>query len=337
MSQNPILIGAGGALLGAIITSLATSQGPDMRRLESKLDEQAAALSATSDGLAAEIASLTEKVDLVDANVAAATQATSGVGENLLSSMGDLSQSVTDTLAQNADAQSDLLQSGLAELQSLQAQAQSTVAMAIEPATPNAEATQEDAAEAIQEDAAVAEAQAVTQDTAEAAVEDTEPTEMPAADSPSAGETVVLADGALRVFVSRVTPDGARVAVNSYSMIELATGQARGIQTADAYCRIALDSVGGGQAGLSALCGDDLPPATGTKTGETAVLAEGAVRAFVSRVSGDESYAVVALNGLGTVPLAFGDLATVDSPTGDCEVKIDSIDRGHVAFAATCD
>lgn len=340
MSQNPILIGAGGALLGAIITSLATSQGPDMRRLESKLDEQAAALSATSDGLAAEIAALTEKVDLVDANVAAAAQATSGVGENLLSSMGDLSQSVTDTLAQNADTQSALLESGLTELQSLQAEAQSAVATAIAAATPDAVATQEDAAatpvaDATQEDTAEAEAPTVAQDTAEA--EDAEQTEMPAANSPSAGETVALADGALRAFVSRVTPEGARLAINGLSMIELAPAQTRGIQTADAFCRIALDSVGGGQAGLSALCGDDLPPPVGTKTAETAMLADGAVRAFVSRISGDESYAVVAFNGLETVPLDFGEIARIDTDGGECEVKIDGIDRGHVAFTASCD
>lgn len=301
MTQNPIMFGLGGTVFGAAIAALAMSQGGDLRKLEQEM----LAMADSNSALAAEVASLSEQVGNVEASLATVTEANAGLGDTMTTAMADLSSAVAGSLSQTAAEQADALAAGLDEMRTMAATA--GAAPAVAPTVSEAPAT--------------------------AAPVMSDP---PAEGSPGIGQTATLADGAVRVFVSRVTDGSARVAMNGLEMINLSVGQSRGVQTANAYCRVTLDAVGDRQAGLSALCGDDLPPPSGSKIGETIQLADGAIRVFVSRLAPDESHAILAINGLDTTSLGFGEVATIEAEGTTCAIMVDSIDRGTVQLTESC-
>jgi hypothetical protein len=148
------------------------------------------------------------------------------------------------------------------------------------------------------------------------------------------GQTALFADGALRVFVSRLLVDEgtARLAVNREN-VTLAEGEARTLAVGDDFCRYTLEAVSAEGASLSALCGADLPAPEGLSAGNTAILADGAVRVFASRIT--EDAARVVANG-DMVTLAVGRSAPVPAEDQNCRVAVDAIDRGHVMVSATC-
>ncbi|QHQ34214.1 hypothetical protein [Algicella marina] len=93
-----------------------------------------------------------------------------------------------------------------------------------------------------------------------------------------------------------------------------------------------------GGAATSADAAADAPAGEpeGTRPGSTIALADGKIRAFVSRVAADGSGATVALNGFRTVSLATGEEATVELEGESCTVTLDAVDRGHASLSATC-
>ncbi|MGB3243364.1 MAG: hypothetical protein WBB25_02430 [Sulfitobacter sp.] len=150
-------------------------------------------------------------------------------------------------------------------------------------------------------------------------------------DGASAGETVILAGGALRVFVSRLTEDSARLSVGG-EMISLSAGQSRTVTAGDTTCALTLASLSGGAA-LDATCDGDMGPPEGLMVGQTALLADGALRVFVSGV-GDDS-ARLSVQG-STFELAAGDSTEVQMDAATCTVTLDNVDRGHVTVSGDC-
>ncbi len=194
-----------------------------------------------------------------------------------------------------------------------------------------AKAASEVAVDVSAEDSAAAEDTEATEnatapETTEAAVENA-PT-----DGLAAGQTLVAADGALRVFVSRVAGGEARLSVNGRTKT-LGEGDAVTVPVADDHCRVTVDAASGEMAALSALCGDDMPAPEGVAVGKTAIFEDGALRSFVSRV--DEDSARLAVNG-DLVTLAVG--RSVAAMAGDtlCRVSLDAVDRGHASLSAAC-
>lgn len=149
-----------------------------------------------------------------------------------------------------------------------------------------------------------------------------------------AGETAMLADGAVRVFVSRVMNDAARLSVNG-ALQTVAVGDS--VSAGD--CEVTLDAAGGGKAAVSARCGgatDAQPGETGDasgglRPGETAILADGALRVFVSGVTGDGA-ARIAVNGVETATVQAGESVEAD----DCTVTVAAVGDGRVALDGTC-
>ncbi len=78
------------------------------------------------------------------------------------------------------------------------------------------------------------------------------------------------------------------------------------------------------------------PEISGATPGMTEQLADGALRVFVSGISGDGQVARLAINGLETTELRLGRSATVEVEGRPCNVTLDGIDRGHVQLSGDC-
>ncbi|WP_074218663.1 hypothetical protein [Rhodovulum sp. ES.010] len=193
-------------------------------------------------------------------------------------------------------------------------------------------------------------AAAVPEPAFEAAAPDAE-AETAAPDGGTAvGGTAILADGAVRAFVSRIDTEGqrARVSVNG-TMQDLAVGDSMTVAADGQDCAVTLDAVGGGQAALSAACGapEDTgeaatdsaaaPAATGDGTtvavGETALFGDGAVRVFLARVDAEAGRARIALNGLETTTIAVGDSADAG---GGCALSVSGVEANRATFGYAC-
>lgn len=299
MKSKGLLMIAGAVvlfLLGLVI-GLAAG-GPSAEDIEAavgkRLDEAAstqnerlAAVEARVDGLKSDLAG---RLDGLGAGVEAGKAAVAGIGENV----AGLGQSIASAVSSAAASQLAALENGLAELRGR--------VSAPEPA---------------------AEPAAAAAPAAAAPVEGFGP-----------GETAILSDGALRVFVSRIDDAGqsAAVRVNGADMT-LAAGEPRMLATGAGDCKLTLDAVGGGKAALSGVCGDALPAPEGVAPGQTVTLAEG-LRVFVSGVVGEG--ARIAVNGPQTELVPVG--ASVEVTAGDktCQVSVTGIDRGRVALDHTC-
>ncbi|MEM9577935.1 MAG: hypothetical protein AAF999_13090 [Pseudomonadota bacterium] len=194
-------------------------------------------------------------------------------------------------------------------------------------AAPAPEPTAE-VAEASEEDSAAA-SEAAPDETAEAA-----PAPVKDESGFSVGETAVFDDGAVRVFVARLDAENgqARLSVNGDS-VALGAGEALIVSAGATDCSVALDALTSQSAELSATCGDALPAPEGIGVGETAVLMDGQLRVFASKV--DTESARLSLNG-ALVTLPVGGSARADLEGERCHVTLASVDRGHASVDATC-
>lgn len=148
------------------------------------------------------------------------------------------------------------------------------------------------------------------------------------------GQTAVFADGALRVFISRLDSAANEVRVSiAGDMKTLSEGQGRTLPAGNNYCRITVDGVSDNGAVMSAICGDDLPPPEGISAGETAVFQDGAVRVFGSLIGEDE--ARLSINR-AMHTLAIGRSAPTMAGDEKCRVMLDALDRGHASVSAIC-
>lgn len=148
------------------------------------------------------------------------------------------------------------------------------------------------------------------------------------------GQTALFSDGNLRVFVSRLDAhtDSLRASVNGERKT-LRQDVGRTVPVGDGHCRIMLDGVSDNGALISAVCGDDLPPAEGISAGETALLQDGALRVFASRIT--EDTARLSANG-AEVTLDAGDRATLMIGERSCRLTLEQVDRGHAQVSAEC-
>ncbi|HDR29778.1 hypothetical protein [Rhodovulum sp.] len=73
--------------------------------------------------------------------------------------------------------------------------------------------------------------------------------------------------------------------------------------------------------------------APGTGVGETAILADGAVRVFLSRVDAASGTARMAVNGLATTTLAMGESVAAD---GACSVALGGVEGNRASLGYAC-
>lgn len=320
MDGKTVVTGGLALVVGLLVGVAVAPKGGDVDRLgsalESRMDDASGRMGEAMSGLTdtlgaldAKLADLSDRVAGLEASVgdaaSAGAEATAERLERLEARIDETAQAMQSAISDTADNQIAALSAALADLGA-------PTGSAPEAAAPEAETAAAPAAE---------EAPA-----AETAAADATPPE-----GLTPGETALLADGAIRVFVSRVETDAARLAING-SMALLGAGNSLAVRDADSYCRVTLDGVDRGHASVSAACGDDLPAPEGVTAGSVAMLGDGAARVFVSRVAEDDSTARIAVNGLDMQTVSAG--GTVSA--GDCAVRVDQIDRGHVRFGYDC-
>ncbi|MFD1342147.1 hypothetical protein [Litorisediminicola beolgyonensis] len=184
-----------------------------------------------------------------------------------------------------------------------------------------------------------------------------------------AGSTVSFADGAIRVFVSRVDSEGgsARLAIDG-ALVTLAAGESHEIEVEGEPCSVTLDGVSGNSAQISGGCGDsggsgeisgeaasieggssgEGSSAEGgsgegssdeggsaLRMGETAILGEGAARVFLSGMSEENGTARIAVNGVIVETLESG--ASLEVPgTDGCSVTLDSVSAEGASVSYGC-
>jgi hypothetical protein len=313
MSRNMMLaVGACLLLFGLLVGYMAGSGGPDVAEIDAAV---AARIEAAGKAEAERVAALEAKVDALSSRLdGIATEVTSGsdtlkgVGEKLGTDVAGLAETLRSDVAtasdrlgsairESATSQLAALESGIAALRGNLA---ARVA-APQPAPPASEPPPADLGQP------------------------------PAGQG--AGETALLADGALRVFVSRVDEGSARLVVNG-SAVDLATGESRTLELGGEDCQVTLAAIDRGHVVVAGGCGDELPQPEGAGPGSTVTLGDGAVRVFVSSV--DESGASIAINGVERQTVPVGESVTVPVGDAECEVSVEGIDRGRVVLGYAC-
>jgi hypothetical protein len=309
MPSNRIVAIVGGAVLFifGLIIGAAISGGPSVeeidaavaKRIEAANAAQTAELGKIEASVSQLAGDLGGRLDGIAGSVESGAKSVSDVGDRIGSDVEALGQSLHSAVAESSASQLAALESGLAGLRG-----QISAAPADEPAS---------AAPAAEAPASAAAA----------------PT-----DGFSPGETAVLSDGALRVFVSRLDEAGGTAHLRANGQdVAVGVGQSAMVASEGGDCRVTLDALGGGKAAVSGACGDALPEPDGAAPGTTVDLADG-LRVFVSGVT--DGGARIAVNGVNTVTLPVGDSveATVDGKS--CSVSVEGIDRGRVALGYVC-
>ncbi len=160
------------------------------------------------------------------------------------------------------------------------------------------------------------------------------------------GQTAVLADGALRVFVSMIDTDAgaARLSVNG-ELMSLGTNEMASITINGADCSVGVVGLDAEGATIGADCGGQsasatapVPPAPadGFVPGTVASLADGALRVFVSGLAADGSATRVAINGIDTQTVAAGDTVEVTSGDQACSLTVTGVGNGMVGLEGSC-
>ncbi|MFZ5964544.1 hypothetical protein ACOXXX_16480 [Thalassococcus sp. BH17M4-6] len=321
MEEKTIAAGVVSLVVGFALGNVTAGSGPDMSEIEAMISDKVTAstdaVSGMASGVEEQFAALGDRLSGLEDQMGAATDT---------SAMDDL-RARLDTLASD-------LQSGMAEQTDAVASRIAALGDQIGAATSNAAADSGESAS-----------------TATETPDETETTDTAQADGDAAlsvGQTVMLAEG-LRVFVSRITEDGARAVVNG-DVVMLETGGSTTVND----CEVTLDSVADRKAQFSANCdaassgggaessgetaaddGADDSADEGTRMGEIALLGDGAARVFLSGIAADGSTVRVAVNSLSVQRVAAGEAI----PVGEdgCSVTVDEIQASSVKFSYGCE
>lgn len=312
MSTNRIAAIVGGAALFIIglILGAAISGGPSVEEIDAavakRIEAATASQTASIDKLGADLAQLSGdiggRLDGIAGSVDTGAQAAAAASDKIGGDVTALGQSLQGAIEKSSADGLAALESGLAGLRG-----QISAAPAAAPAVAGGEHSGNGA-----------QVQA-----AAAPVEGFGP-----------GETAILSDGALRVFVSRIDEGAGTVGVRADGKdLVLAAGVPQTVAGPAGDCKVTLDALGGGKAAISGACGDALPAPDGAAPGTSVDLAEG-LRVFVSGVT--DSGARIAVNGVETVvvPVGEGVDAAVDGKS--CRVSVEGVDRGRVALGYVC-
>jgi hypothetical protein len=307
MTRNQLLLGGACLLLvGLLVGYAAGSGGPDIEDIDAAIAERLdAAGAAEAERLAAletRLGELTGRLDAIESGVSSGAETAAGVGERIGGDLAALGSTLGDRIQDTAAAHLAAIESGIASLRSELATRRAAPA---EPAAPTPPAP------------------------ANPAAEGTPPA------GQGVGETALLSDGAVRVFVSRVddAAGSARLGING-AQATLKPGESHTFPSDGQDCRVTLAAIDRGHVVLAGGCGDDLPQPEGASAGTTVALGDGAVRVFVSGVT-DEG-ARIAVNGVETRTVPVGEAIEVRVGEEDCRVSVLSIDRGHVALDYAC-
>lgn len=325
-TSRPLLAGAGGLIIGAVIGLGLGSSGRSEAEAEVAAQRAIAAnvgtLSQTVEGVDARIAALEARLGAVEGSVSALGETQTGrleaLGAQLQGFGAEIGGQVTSFGGGLADTLTERLETLKTELAAMGTRLQAPEAKEA-PATEPAEKA----------------APAAAAPTGE----------------PATGELVLIGSAAsfgdaLSVFLSGVNAEAgtARVAVNGPVTSVLTLGEA----TPAGDCTLTLTGFGEGGAYLDGVCGEGgaAAPAAGQQegsaepvTGGEAVrmgaagnFGEGKVRIFLSGVNNEAQTARIALNGLRTAEMRLQE--KVDA--AGCAVTLTGIDAEGATFKVDC-
>lgn len=326
-SKVPIAAAVAG-VVGVLIGTMMAPSGPDREEIAAIVSEKLAEAQSVPDPLEGRIEDLQASVD----------QRFSELAGSMEPKMGDLGTSVAALKEQfsglETTAQS-LMDRSAADIETLRSQIDG-VASSLGKSMSDAAASQVAALQGQLDQLR----QSLAERRQAAAPEAAQPAPAPAPRSGgpglTPGNTAMLADGALRVFVSRVSQEdqSARLSIQG-ALASMAVGETVLTMAGNDYCMVTLDGISGSGAQLSGACGDDLPEAEGAGPGNTVMLGDGAIRVFVSRVEDWPQRARLSINGQ-MKELEAGRTALLSVGDQLCGVKLDAVDRGHASVSAAC-
>ena len=303
MIKNQSVVIGGGALLLGLILGIAVSGSRVDDKIAQAMGRMDEASGAAVSAQEAAMAAIEERFGALEAQVEEAAGAAAALSDDLGAKMSEMQQG----LASRIDAVTEGAQAQVAALRDEFASA---------PTTGTAGSAETAAAPAAG---------------------------MAAAETRSVGETAVLADGALRVFVSRLDTEAgtARLSINGTDTT-LAVGDAATVALESGDCAVSVVSIGADGVALASDCGEaavaDVPaaPEAGFRPGEVAILADGALRVFVSGLAADNSAARLAINGLSLETVASGGFVDVASGDKSCTVSVTGVGNGLVGLDGSC-
>ena len=232
MTTNRIAAIVGGAalfILGLIIGA-AISGGPSVEEIDAAVAKRIDAASAAETAQIGKVeAGLTQlagdlggRLDGIAGTVDTGAKAAADLGTKIGGDVQTLGQSLQGVIEKSSSEHRAALESGLAGLRG-----QNTAAPAAAPAA-----------------AAGAAPGAAAPAASAAPVEGFGP-----------GETAVLSDGALRVFVSGVGDGSARLAVNGVQTVTVAVGEGVEATAGDKACTVTVEGIDRGRVALGYVCG----------------------------------------------------------------------------------
>lgn len=325
-TSRPLLAGAGGLIVGAVIGLGLGSSGRSEAEAEVAAQREIAAnvgaLSQTVEGVDARIAALEARLGAVEGSVSALDETQTGRLEALGAQLQGFGAEIGGQVASFGGGLADTLTQ---RLETLKTELAAVGARLQAPEAEDAPATEP--------------------------AETAAPAAAAPTGEPPAGELVLIGSAAsfgdaLSVFLSGVNAEAgtARVAVNGPVTSVLTLGEA----TPAGECTLTLTGFGEGGAFLDGVCGEggaaapaagqqegSAEPVTGgeaVRMGAAGSFGEGKVRIFLSGVNNEAQTARIALNGLRTAEMRLQE--KVDA--AGCAVTLTGIDAEGATFKVDC-
>lgn len=313
------MIGAGAFLAGAAITYAIGSSG--RAELEAQIRQQGDVLASVSE-LDGRVAEIQGRIDGVVASVEVMAASEGAQSETLTGRIQALGSTLEESVGSVGTMVSEAVARDLQEIQAAMSR------LAERPA------------------AAAATAAAGGSGAAAATEDGTGEAPGPGAgEELGIGQTTSFGDGALRVFLSSVRPEEgtARVAVNGVEASTLALGD----PLRSGECSLSLTGFVPGGATLDGSCGlgagadpdaaaavPAAPEGSGSEiaVGQTASLADGALRVFLSAADPDAGTARLAINGVTTTAVSLGEAVAADG----CAVTLTGFAADGAMVAGSC-
>ncbi len=330
MSQQSILFGAGGAVVG-LIAGILFSGGPGEEDISSAVSEALApgqeAAEQTASAQQEAIAALNKRIAALEASMPEAGAVTEQIHAAMDEKLSGLTGELSAAISNATDQQKAAFDSAMAEITSgLEQSAQAAAAAVASTAGPSG-------------DGDITEADGVA-----------------VSDPLKPGQTAMFADGKIRAFVSRLDPSGGSVRmVINQEPVSLGAGGSTPVSFDGMNCSIVVlgmtddgakigsdcDSAqpaeSSGQADAGASDGGVPPaPEDGFRPGTVAQLADGALRVFVSGLSADGSAARIAVNGVTTQLVSAGESVEVTSGDQSCNLTVTGVGNGMVGLEGSC-
>lgn len=299
MDNQPIAIAAGGMVVGVLLAVAISGARVDTKvsaALERAGATTSSAVADATEDLSAQIAALEARLE---EGAAAASEA---VETRVAAAQAEVEAKLA-TLSETAASRATALEAALAELAAMRA------APADEAAAPTATA------------------------------------QMPGLSAKGVGETAIFADGAVRAFVSGFDTEAnvATLSVNG-ERVGLGIGDTTPVSLEGGDCAVmvvGLTSAGveiGSDCGATGTAATEVPaaPEEGYSPGSVALLADGALRVFVSGLAEDGSAARLAVNGIDTQVVASGTSIEVAAGDQSCTLTVTGVGNGLVGLESAC-